>query len=118
MFPEDFGTLSHFIHVVQHASRGVMRGAQCPGGQITGEGLKSPSMSQVLSSVQYICSERPQVEIKYGCAMFISCPGRHLTLVLPWVQAQDSNGLAVIALGFCYCCVSLLHVMFAGFRTV
>jgi len=53
--------------------------AQCPGRR------KVPTMSQVLSSAQHICSRNSLSRFEHGGAKFVSCPGCHLTSVRPCI---------------------------------
>ena len=69
--------------------RGVTRGGTIPqspshhGGAKSLRGLpKSPKMSQVLSSMQYIFF--PTTCFEHGGAKLVSCPGHHLTSLRPW----------------------------------
>jgi len=70
----------HFQYFIRcrGATRGA-RGEQCPGCRITGGSHKVPTSSQVLSSIQYIYSQK-----NLGGAKLICCPGRHLTSAYPW----------------------------------
>jgi len=77
------------------------RGAQFPGRWITAGGYewlrgatndcggrrKVATMSQVLSSIQYICFQKDH-RIEHGGAKLASCPGRHLTSLRPWRQCS------------------------------
>jgi len=69
----------------------VARGATFPGRRITMRGpnycggrRKVPTMSQVLSSIQYIYFRKTSGS-NMGGAKLASCPGRHLTLLHPCI---------------------------------
>jgi len=69
------------------------RGPQFPGRRITmgapnhcGVRRKVPAMSQVLSSIQHICFLKIS-NSNMGGAKLASCPGHHLTSLLPWVYS-------------------------------
>ena len=62
---------------------GVMRAAQCPGGESLGRRRKVPAMSQAFSSLQYILSK--DLRFKCGGAKLVSCPGCNLTSVSPFI---------------------------------
>jgi len=81
-------TIAVFITRVQDVTGGS-RVAQFPGRRITtgasndcGGRRKAPTMSQVLSSIQYICFGRTSGS-NMGGAKLASCPGRHLTTLRP-----------------------------------
>ena len=71
------------------ASEGVMRGAkgaQLPGRLMSAEGAeKVPTMSQVLSSIQYICFRKTSGSNMV--AKLVSPPGHHLTQLRPCARA-------------------------------
>jgi len=86
----DAGERVHDGGIARGVTRGE-RGAQFPGRRITMgapnhcEGRRKVlAMSQVFSSIQYICSRRTSGSNMWG-AKLASCPGRHPTSLHPWV---------------------------------
>jgi len=63
--------------------RGVTRGAQFSGRRVTMGPPKSPSMSQVLSSIQNICFRKSSVSNMDVGAKLPSCPVRQITSLRP-----------------------------------
>jgi len=77
-----------FSRIAILAGRSVTRrgeGTQCSGCQITRRRRKIQAMSQVLSSIQYINSQKT-CGWNMGGAKVVSCPGRHLTSLRPCLQ--------------------------------
>jgi len=103
-------SLSLSAQAVKHSRRRSLQArvcrseAQCTGWRITGGRQNVSTMSQVLSSIQYLGTFAPRDPKSF------SCPGRHLTSVRPCVHEFLNDCFCHFSHGFETSQVQLFHL--------